>query len=235
MPPRGDAEESYTLSCKVLCHTVAFLSKVKEMIAHHIHDALAQVRTLQQFILDRNMFKGYSGRARVLSGALALTGAAILGSGVVRPTPWAHLSVWGAVLAAGIAANYAALFGWFLFDGQVRRNPLMLRPALDALPALAAGAVLTIALIVHQQFDFLFGVWMSLYGLAQTAYRHSLPKGIHAVGLLYLGCGAWNLLSPDVSFLNPWPMGIVFFAGELAGGLILIREDRRGRTAAQED
>lgn len=205
------------------------------MIAHHIHDALAQVRTLQQFILERNTFKGYSGRARILSGTAAILGTVALGSGRIPADPFAHLAAWGAVLAIGIASNYAALLGWFLFDGKVRRNPLMLRPALDALPALAVGALLSLALILHRQFDLLFGTWMCLYGLAQTAYRHSLPKGIHGVGLLYVASGAWCLLSPDVRFLNPWPMGIVFFVGELAGGLILIREHHHSRAAAQED
>jgi hypothetical protein len=37
---------------------------------------------------------------------------------------------------------------------------------------------------------------------------------------------AW-LLTPHASLANPWPMGIVFFAGEWAGGLILYFDERR--------
>ena len=63
---------------------------------------------------------------------------------------------------------------------------------------------------------------MCLYGLAQVAYRQSLPPGIYAVGLGYILCGVWCLTSETISFVNPWPMGIVFFVGESVGGLVLI-------------
>ena len=65
------------------------------MIAHHIHDALAQVRVLQEFIIERNLFKGYSGKARILAGLTALGGAWVLGSGWVPADPWMHLAGWG--------------------------------------------------------------------------------------------------------------------------------------------
>ena len=48
------------------------------MIANHIHDALAQVRTLQELILEKRIFKGYSGKARIAAGTLALACAVIL-------------------------------------------------------------------------------------------------------------------------------------------------------------
>jgi hypothetical protein len=206
------------------------------MIANHIHDALAQVRTLQAFIIERNQFKGYSGTARVVSGAAALAGAAVLAYGPGPATPWAHVAGWGVVLAFSVLVNYAAMIYWFLFDPDVRRNPLMLTPALDALPSLAVGAALSLGLVLRGQFDLLFGTWMCLYGVAQVAYRYSLPKGICGVGLFYIGCGALCMLAPSVHFLNPWPMGLVFLVGELAGGAILIQDHRRtrGAGAAQE-
>ena len=197
------------------------------MIANHIHDALAQVRTLQAFIIERNIFKGYSGKARIASGILAGAGTAVLASAHFPRTPWCHLAGWAAVAGAGLLFNYTALLYWFLFDPEVRRNPLMLKPALDALPALGIGAVLTVALVMRCQFDLLFGTWMCLYGLAQVTYRHSLPPGIYAVGLLYLACGTFCLLAPGISFLDPRPMGFVFFAGEMAAGAILIRDHSR--------
>ena len=45
--------------------------------------------------------------------------------------------------------------------------------------------------------------------------------GIIAVGLFYQVAGIVCLLAPGISFLNPWPMGLVFFAGESVGGWIL--------------
>jgi len=192
------------------------------MTASHIHDALAQVRRLQGFILEKRLFKGYSGRARIISGSFALAGAVVLASDAMPAKPLAHLVGWGVVLFVGIALNYACLLYWFLFNPEVRRNPVMLRPALDAVPALGVGAVFTFVFILTEQFDTLFGVWMCFYGLAQVAYRESLPRGMYFVGLGYLVCGACCLLSGPVSFTNPWPMGVVFFVGELAGGIILV-------------
>lgn len=197
------------------------------MIVNHIHDALAQVRRMQELVLEKRRFQGYSGKARILSGTAALMGTIVMASHLVPANPLAHLLGWGLVLAVGIVLNYVALGYWFLFDSQVRRNPTMLKPAVDALPALGAGAAFSIALILAGQFDLLFGTWMSLYGLAQVAYRRSLPQGIYVVGICYLVCGAWCLVLPGVVFTNPWPMGLVFFAGEWAGGIILYCSNHR--------
>jgi hypothetical protein len=192
------------------------------MIASHIHDALDQVRKLQEFILARRLFRGYSGKARIISGLAALLGAAALASDKVPATPRAHLIGWGVVLAVGVAVNYASLLYWFLFDPEVRRAPVMLKPALDALPALATGAILTLVIVMTGEFNLLPGTWMCLYGLAQVAYRQSLPSGIYIVGLGYIACGALCLLPSPLPFVNPWPMGLVFLTGELMGGIVLL-------------
>ena len=203
------------------------------MISNHIHDALAQVRTLQAFIVERNLFKGYSGKARLFAGSIALAGTVVLGSPRIPASPWVHLAGWGTILLLGVISNYAALVYWFLFDGNVRRNPVMLKPALDAVPALGVGAFVSLALILHHEFNLLFGVWMCLYGLAQVAYRNSMPRDIYRIGLFYLVCGAVCLLSPWVRFTSPWPMGLVFFGGETAGGWVLIQAHRK--TIGQEE
>lgn len=195
------------------------------MIANHIHDALAQVRKLQSVILERHLFRGYSGKARMLCGIIAIGGAAIISANAPQD-PDAVLKGWGLVLAAGLLLNYCSLLYWFLFDQEVRRNPIMLKPALDAFPALGVGAVLTCALISIGAYAMLYGVWMCLYGLAQMAYKQSLPRAIYAVGLGYLACGVFCLLAPGISFLNPWPMGVVFLVGEVAGGVILILKNQ---------
>ena len=192
------------------------------MIAHHVHDALRQVRRLQELVFEKQIFRGYSGKARLASGALALAGAMILASKLVPSGPRAQLTGWCVVLVLGLLINYLSLLYWFLFDPEVRRKPAMLRPALVVAPAYLVGAVLTFALVSAGQYDLLFGVWLCLYGLAQLAYRHTLPTGICLVGLGYIVCGSYWLVASRGSFLNPLPLGVVFFAGEIAGGAILI-------------
>ncbi len=193
------------------------------MIANHIHDALDQVRRMQELVHEKRHFHGYSGLARLISGTTACVAAIVLCSSHIPADPQAHLVVWGVVLAISLVANYAGLAYWFCTDHDVRRNPLMLKPALDAVPALGAGAVVSVALILRGNYDLLIGCWMLFYGLAQVAYRLSLPKGIYQGGVWYLGWGAICLLLPDLHFLNPWPMGIAFLVGEGYGGYTLLK------------
>lgn len=191
------------------------------MIANHIHDALGQVDRMRELILERRRFRGYSGTARMIGGGVALAVTLVLTRAEPLHTPALQLAGWAVVLAAALALNYSALAFWF-FQRRGSEHPLTdLRPALEVVPALAMGAVLSLALIWHGQYDLLFGVWMCLYGLAHMGYRHSLPGGIIWVGLFYQAAGIVCLLAPGISFLNPWPMGLVFFVGETVGGCIL--------------
>lgn len=190
------------------------------MVANHIHDALGQVRKLREAVLEKRQFRGYSGLARMLSGLAALAAAVVL-HGLHSDNPDVHLAAWGAVLAVGMLLNYGALLYWFLRDPQVGRNPAHLKPAFDAIPPLAVGAAFTAACLLYGRYHWLFAVWMSMYGLMHIPYRNSLPPANYGVGLFYVAAGAACLFWPGLSFLNPWPMGLVFFAGETAGGLVL--------------
>ena len=189
------------------------------MIANHVHDALAQVRKMQELVLAKRNFRGYSGTARILGGGTAMLGAFSIHFLHLPKSPLQHLAAWGLVLCVSLLLNYVALIKWFLLDPEAERDPLKLLPAFDAIPALVVGAVLSISLILHHHYDLLFGVWMSLYGLAHVSYRMSLPGENYIVGLFYICCGAVCLFLFN-DFFNPWPMGIVFFIGETAGGMI---------------
>ena len=191
------------------------------MIANHIHDALKQVRRMQELVHEKRHFHGYSGMARLISGTAACVASIILSGSRIPSDPLIHLAAWGLVLVVSLIANYGGLAYWFCTDQDVRRNPIMLKPALDAVPALAAGALVSLALILHGHYDLLMGCWMTFYGLAQVAYRLSLPQGIYWGGLWYLGWGAVCLLLPNLEFTTPWPMGIAFLVGESYGGYTL--------------
>jgi hypothetical protein len=194
------------------------------MIASHVHDALSQVRLLQEVILERRRFRGFSGQARAASGCVTLLAAALLASGRLPDTPRAHLLVWGGVLAFALVVNYAALGLWFFGDPQRRRDLLVLKPAIDVMPALAVGAMLSLAVLHTGRLELLYGIWMGCYGLAHTACRLSLPPASFAVGIGYMLAGGACLFVPGWAYPNPWPMGVVFCVGELAGGWVLFRE-----------
>ncbi|MCF7839045.1 MAG: hypothetical protein K9N49_10495 [Candidatus Marinimicrobia bacterium] len=191
------------------------------MLAGQVREALDLVRELQGTVLDGQAFRGYSGWTRAASGVGALGAAAVMSRGFYPATNWAHVIGWGALFVAALFLNAGALLYWFWFDPRVRRDVRRLRPILDSVAPLAVGGALTYGLLQHRLFDPLFGVWMCMFGLTNWASRLVLPRPIAWVGIFYILCGAVWLALPGAAFLNPWPMGLIFFAGELAGGLIL--------------
>lgn len=192
------------------------------MIANHIHDAIAQVRKMQELVLAKRNFRGYSGKARALGGLLALGGALFIHLSSLPQNQRSHLLVWGVVLCGSLVVNYGALTWWFLHDGEAKRDLKKLMPAIDAFPALAVGAIMTFVLIIHQQHALLPGTWMTLYGLVHMSYRNSLPGENYFVGLFYIFSGTACLFAFN-DFFNPWPMGTVFFVGEGLGGFVFHR------------
>lgn len=199
------------------------------MIANHVHDALAQVRKLQSLVLEKKNFDGYSGKCRMWGGIVALLGAVTLANAKIPETDIAHLIGWGVVLVISMMLNYGGLFLWFLYSPEARRSLDRLVPAIDAVPGLAVGAILSLALVMQEQFYLLPGMWMSLYGLVHIPYRTNLPGTNYLVGIYYIICGAVFLIFPQ-PFTNPWPMGFVFFAGEMAGGLIFHTERKNNHS-----
>lgn len=193
------------------------------MITNHIHDALSQVRRLQALVLEKRKFKGYSGTARVVSGSVTALGCVWMGTSTYPGTVFSHMVGWGILAVLAMVLNYGALILWYIQLPNDERKPVRVRPVFDAFPALLIGGPLTVALLAHGYPDLLFGIWMCLYGLAHTSCRRDLPRGNWFVGIYYLLCGMFFMLWQGADFLNPWPMGAVFLAGELAGGIIFHR------------
>jgi lysylphosphatidylglycerol synthetase-like protein (DUF2156 family) len=183
---------------------------------------MGRVRVLQQLILDKQMFRGFSGVARILAGVGVILAALMLEKGGVPRNVNAHLVVWAGVLGIALVLNFSGLVRALRRDAAFRRDPARMKPVLDIVPPLAVGAVLSLALILRGSYDLLFGVWMSLFGLAHLACRRALPSANCAVGGFYVLCGVLCLLGPNVSFLKAWPMALAFGPGEIAGGLVFL-------------
>ncbi len=192
------------------------------MTTTQIDDALAQVRRMRELVGDRQTFRGYSGRARLVGGAFCAVGAVVLSMPWMPAEPSAHLWGWGVIAAAAVTVNYFSLAYTLWKQGKLWTRAEIL-PVIDALPPFAVAGVLTLALIQHGQYDLLFGVWMLLYGLVHVVYRRNLPVANYAVGVWYLVAGTLCALSSRVVFTDPLPMALVFGFGELCGGLVLHR------------
>ena len=195
------------------------------MTANNVHDALAQIKQLQGFILGKKNFSGYLWQTKIAGGAVVLLGALIMASPCCPETVTTHLSVWVVIILTAMLINYGGLFYWFFYDKDSRRQWVRLLPAVDMLPEIVVGAVFTAIIIEKQQYDMLMGVWLCLYGLVHVSYRQALPKGSYIVGLFYIICGAF-LLFQHVQFTNPLPAAIIIFAGETICGISLYKNRR---------
>lgn len=195
-----------------------------------LHHALREVRELKRHILTKQRFKGYSGRARALGGCAALAAALVLRAGYFPADLTNLLVTWGVVLAVGLSLNYGALVYWFLYDEEVGRDWRSLKPALEVLPAFLVGGLLTAALLRTGEASLLPGVWLSLYGLANLASRHVLPKHISWGGAWYIAAGAVCLIWPMWAWNQPLVLGGAFFIGEWLGGFALHYDQDEGRT-----
>ena len=185
-----------------------------------VHEALAQVRQLQSVVQDRLRFRGFSARARIAGGFVALLGATLLGRYAPPDAPQTHLLGWAVVLGLAGGVNYGALLLWMRRDLRWQR-PAEWVPAVESLPPLMVGGALSLAFFRAGAYDMLPGMWMLCYGLVHMVYRRNLPPGVYIVGFFYLAAGAVCLLAPGLSFTDPRPMGAVFGVGEVAGGLAL--------------
>ena len=189
------------------------------MITSNVHDALQQVRDIKTALIAGEKLTGYSGRMRAVAGTFTLIGAVIMSRSFFPATPHAHLFGWAVVMLAALIANYSALIHWFLSHPEDAPDWRRLVPAAEGLPPIFVGGVLSMLFVLSGMFDSLFGTWMCLFGLTNLSSRRVMSKGSWPLGLYYIACGTGCLFLP-ISFTNPWPMGIVFFVGELLGGYI---------------
>lgn len=190
----------------------------------HVHQALEQVRDIRRRILDRQLFQGYSGLARISGGILALLGAMVMSREVYPTSPRAHVVGWGIVAAISFSINVAALARWYLGRDRNERKLEDLRPVIDAICPLVVGAILTWGILRIGAYDLLFGVWMCIFALVNIASHYTLPRANWHIGWFYIVAGAWYFyLWPETSFVNPWPMGLVFCFGETIGGIVFTR------------
>lgn len=184
-----------------------------------IRQAIREVRTLKQTILEKQRFRGYSGRARALGGFVALAAGLLL-----QLTPWGTayhriFAVWGLVFLIAASLNYGSLVYWLLRG----REPFLSQRVPQLIETFCIWFVtgtLTFVLWRQAQADLLYGLWMLLFGLAQVFNRTHLPKGIGGLGAYYMVCGALCLWFSPGLFALPLVMGTVFFFGEFCGGLI---------------
>lgn len=116
-----------------------------------VERALADLAEVRDRLASVQEFRGYSGSAAALSGAVAI--AAGIVQWVVAPFPQTpadtqrYLIIWFACLAAALAINYGALLVWYVRNAGLHERRQTRSVGIAILPAVGLGAVLSLAMI----------------------------------------------------------------------------------------
>lgn len=169
-----------------------------------LHDrAIDNLRYIRETIERSGTFTHVSGAGSVLMGVVALA-AAGLASTASDTTEW--ITIW--LVAAGMSLGIATLSivrksrsdGVSVLSGPGRRF------AWSAIPPLAAGGVLTLALVRAGALDLLPGMWLLVYGTSVvTGGAHSV-RPVPAMGAAFMLAGLGALLTP-ASWGHVWMAG----------------------------
>jgi hypothetical protein len=154
---------------------------------------MADLRFIRQTMENASAFSAFSGPGLAAVGALASIAGVIAGW---QPTRARWLAAWLAAAAVSVVAGILTT-AW---KTRALRQPLMPGPArkfaLSLLPALFAGALLTIVLARAELFALLPGVWLLLYGAGLVAAGAWSVKIVPEIGGAFMALGAAALLSP---------------------------------------
>ncbi len=179
----------------------------------HAKETLAYIRQTMESAAN---FTAVSGWGLAAVGVLGLVGSGI----ATRTGDPASLAVWlptavVAVAIAGVSNTWKARrLAVPLWSGSFRKVAWVMAPVL------AAGGVLTYALVLAEQSALLPGTWLAVYGAGVTAGSTLSVRAIRSMGVLLLLFGAAALLRPA---WGPPLMAAGFGAVHVIFGLLLIK------------
>jgi hypothetical protein len=173
-----------------------------------LHDrAMDNLRYIRETMERSGSFTNVSGIGGVLMGVIAL-GASVLATRAETQAGWLAAWLGAAVVSLGVAtyamARKSRAAGVTLMTGPGRRFTW------NVIPALLAGAVLTLALVRGGSVDMLPGMWLLLYGTSIVTGGSYSVRPVPLLGAAFMLAGVAALLSPPA-----W--GDVYMAGGFGG------------------
>jgi hypothetical protein len=155
--------------------------------------AMDNLRYIRLAMERAGSFTAVPGLGGTLMGCTALVAAA-LAARQLNPVRW--LAIWvaeaGLALLIGIAATAR--------KSARARVPLLAAPSrrflAGFLPAMAAGALLTLVLFRASAFPFLPGTWLLLYGVGVVSGGAASVRVVPLMGICFMASGAAALLGP---------------------------------------
>lgn len=185
-----------------------------------LHERAADNMAFVRGMMERSThFTAVPGWGGVAMGASAI-GAAVIAS--LQTTAQSWLAVWSAEAAIASLIAVVSIVIKARASGVPLGNGPARRFALCLFPALAAGAVLTVACIQAQSYALLPMIWLLLYGVGVcSAAAVSSPTVVLALGLSMVLGGAAAALSPAA--WGNWYLAAFFGAGHITAGAVIIK------------
>jgi hypothetical protein len=191
--------------------------------------ALADLEEVRSRLVAVQRFRGWSGGAAIVSGSAALAIGAYQFLALPYPSSEIdaarYVRAWIACLIFALVINYGAIVFWLARNWTLRARSEMRTVGMTIAPAIAAGGVLTAALLNRHLAGLLPGVWCVCYAMGLIASRAMVPRGVLAVAGLFGAAGTALLFAQDVSALRWWVMPATFGIGQLLIGALVLSDD----------
>jgi hypothetical protein len=194
-----------------------------------VRQALADLAEVRDRLATIQRFDGYSGSAAIFSGGVAILAGLV--QAVVAPQPRdaagraAYLAIWLTCLGLALATNYGAIFVWRLRNRGEQAGVQFRTVGMSIVPALAAGGVITFALLQRGLDELLPGMWCATYALGLFASRAMVPPRVVLVAVAFGAAATGLLLESQVNTLAWWIMPLAFGGGQIVIGAIVRADD----------
>jgi hypothetical protein len=198
-----------------------------------LRQAIADLAEVRGRLATVQRFDGYSGWAAIASGVVAL-GAGLV-QYLIAPHPHTaaerhvYLSIWLTCLVFALALNYGAILAWRARNLGAQAAVQIRTVGMSIVPAIAAGGVITLALVARGLIDILPGMWCATYALGLFASRAMVPAHVVIVAVGFGGLASVLLLLPRTDPLAWFVMPVAFGLGQIAIGLIVRADAWPGR------
>ncbi len=201
-----------------------------------VRQALADLAEVRGRLATVQRFDGYSGSAAIASGLVAICAGLVQGWLVPQPHTshdrHAYLTIWLTCLGCALAINYGAILVWRVRNRGAQAAMQFRTVGMSIIPAVAAGGVVTLALVLRGLDDLLPGMWCATYALGLFASRAMVPRDVVAVAAAFGAAAAVLLLAPHPNPLAWWIMPAAFGVGQILIGAIVCADLTRERTSS---
>src|SRR6202035_484161 len=171
-----------------------------------LRQAMADLAEVRGRLATVQRFDGYSSQAAIASGGVAIL------CGIVQYALVPHPAV---------AAQYRTyLLVWRARQRGHQADAQMRTVGMSILPAIAAGAVITMALVARGLFDLLPGMWCAAYALGLFSSRAMVPRDVVYVAVAFGAFATLLFLLPGIDPLSWWVMPLAFGGGQIAIGTL---------------